>query len=76
MDFAQSNLTWRKARGSSADGSNCVEVATLPGGVRAVRDSKNSEGPVLTCTAGEWRTFLAGAKRGDFGTVNRTMGSG
>jgi hypothetical protein len=66
MDLTQSELTWRKARKSSADGSNCVEVADLPGGGRAVRDSKNPGGAMLTFTASEWDAFLDGAKNGEF----------
>jgi hypothetical protein len=66
MEPASSNLTWRKASRSSAEGSNCVEVADLPGGGRAVRDSKNPGGPVLRFTATEWSAFLHGARNGEF----------
>lgn len=62
MEFVQPDLVWHKAGASSADGSNCVEVATLPGGRRAVRDSKNPVGPVLTFAAAEWGVFLEGLK--------------
>jgi len=44
--------TWRKSSYSSDQGGNCVEVADLNGGGRAVRDSKNPTGPALTFTAG------------------------
>ncbi len=39
-----SDLTWRKSSysGSGQDNANCVELA-----VRAVRDSKNPDGPAL-----------------------------
>ncbi len=66
MNPAQSDLTWRKAKKSSTDGSGCVEVAVLPGGGRAVRDSKNPAGPMLSFTPGEWDAFLHGAKKGEF----------
>lgn len=37
---------WRKSSFSSGDPNNCVEVGLAPGR-RAVRDSKNPDGPVL-----------------------------
>ncbi|MGH3869167.1 MAG: DUF397 domain-containing protein [Pseudonocardiaceae bacterium] len=37
--------------------NNCVEVAHGPGWT-AVRDSKNTTGPVLVCTDGAWDTFI------------------
>jgi hypothetical protein len=66
MDPIQSGLIWRKSSLSSAEGQNCVEVAALPGGGQAVRDSKNPDGPVLTFTPGEWHAFIEGAKDGEF----------
>lgn len=67
MDLTQSqDLTWRKSSYSSATGSDCVLVADLPGGGRAVRDSKNSAGPALRFTPGEWSAFVAGVKDGEF----------
>jgi hypothetical protein len=64
MDLA--NLTWRKSTFSSPHGGNCVEVADLPGGGRAVRDSKDREGPALQFTVGEWDAFVAGVRNGEF----------
>ncbi len=55
-------MNWRKSSYSTSQ-DECVEVATLPDGGRAVRDSKNPDGPVLRFTAEEWRAFLARAKR-------------
>ena len=49
-------LAWRKSSRSGED--NCVEVAVLPAGGMAVRDSKDRTGPVLTFTAGRWQAFL------------------
>lgn len=60
------NLVWRKAKRSTAQGSDCVEVADLPAGGAAVRDSKNPHGPMLEFTPAEWRAFLDGAKKGEF----------
>jgi hypothetical protein len=45
--------------------ANCVEVATLPDGGRAVRDSKDPNGPILRFTASQWRAFLDGVKAGE-----------
>ncbi|MFC4586395.1 DUF397 domain-containing protein [Sphaerisporangium corydalis] len=55
------HLVWRKST-SSGQGENCVEVASLPDGGRAVRDSKTLDGTRLTFPAREWRVFLDGVK--------------
>jgi hypothetical protein len=55
---------WRKSSYSGNNG-DCVEVATLPGGV-AVRDSKDREGVALVFTSSEWLAFLARARNGEF----------
>lgn len=57
---------WRKSSYSSPQGGNCVEVADLDSGGRAVRDSKNPNGGVLTFTATEWSAFTAGVRDGEF----------
>ena len=59
-------LMWRKSSYSGGNGGDCVEVAVLPGGGRAVRDSKDPEGPTLAFTETEWAAFLAGARDGQF----------
>lgn len=56
--------TWRKSTRSGAVG-NCVELAGLPGGEVAVRNSRFPDGPALIYTRKELATFLAGAKHGD-----------
>lgn len=58
------DLVWRKARSSGNDG--CVELAPLPDGGVAVRDSKQSAGPVLLYTAREWACFRDGIAKGEF----------
>lgn len=61
-----SQAVWRKASYSNGNGGNCVEVADLDAGHRAVRDSKNPAGPVLMFTPGEWSAFTAGVRDGEF----------
>ncbi|HZM78470.1 MAG TPA: DUF397 domain-containing protein [Candidatus Limnocylindrales bacterium] len=56
---------WRKSRRSGAYGDNCVEVAFVDEAI-AVRDSKDTSGPVLVFTRDEWDAFVAGAKDGEF----------
>jgi hypothetical protein len=43
-----------------------VELAALPGGGIAVRDSKDPSGPVLSFTRHEWVSFLDGLDKGEF----------
>jgi hypothetical protein len=57
-------MKWVKSTYSANEGE-CVEVAPLPDGGRAVRDSKNPDGPVLRFASGEWRRFLASVKAQD-----------
>ncbi|MFY1638301.1 DUF397 domain-containing protein [Solwaraspora sp. WMMB335] len=47
---------WRKSSRSGNVG-NCVEVATNLTDVVAVRDSKDTIGPVLTFALAQWATF-------------------
>lgn len=62
MDRIPPALAWRKSS-LSAQQDNCVEVAALPGGGRAVRDSKDLSGPMLRFTDGEWQMFVRGIKK-------------
>jgi hypothetical protein len=59
-------LVWRKSSYSGQGGNDCVEVADLPDGGRAVRDSKDRSGPVLSFTPAEWAAFTAGVRDGEF----------
>ncbi|MCI0383730.1 DUF397 domain-containing protein [Streptomyces sp. CNQ085] len=54
----------RKSRRSSM--GNCVELAPLPGGAVAVRNSRHPEGPALVHTREEMTAFLQGAGDGEF----------
>ncbi|MFF3438244.1 DUF397 domain-containing protein [Streptosporangium sp. NPDC002721] len=66
MNESPSNLTWRKSTLSGTNNDNCVEVATLPSGGRAVRDSKDPDGPVLSFAPRAWWAFVAEVKGGEF----------
>ena len=57
--------SWIKSSLSYAAG-NCVEVASLPDDEVGVRDSKNTEGPVLRFTPAEWHAFIGGVRNGEF----------
>jgi hypothetical protein len=59
------DLLWHKSSHSSGHGA-CVEVANLNDGGRAVRDSKDPDGPALRFTAAEWSAFVAGTRDGEF----------
>lgn len=65
-----SGSSWIKSSLSFAN-SNCVEVASLPGGQVGVRDSKDTEGPVLRFTPDEWHAFLGGVHNGEFEAFGR-----
>jgi hypothetical protein len=57
---------WRKSRYSNPSG-NCVEMAGLPAGGVAIRNSRYPDGPALIFTRAEWEAFVRGAQDGDFG---------
>ncbi|MGH3803124.1 MAG: DUF397 domain-containing protein, partial [Pseudonocardiaceae bacterium] len=59
------DATYQKSTHSTSTG-NCVEVAALPGGHRAIRDSKHPTGPALTFTAAEWIVFTVGLSADEF----------
>jgi hypothetical protein len=56
---------WHKSRRSGGNG-NCVEVARLPSGHVAMRNSRFPDGPVLVYTREEIVAFLGGVKDGEF----------
>ena len=64
MEGELNDLHWFKSS-ASASGA-CVEVAHLPGGDVAVRDSKDRAKAPHVYTRREWEAFLTGAKNGEF----------
>jgi hypothetical protein len=55
---------WHKSSYSGNGGGDCVEVARNLPHVVAVRDSKDSHGPVLTFRAADWQEFINDIKAG------------
>ncbi|MGA5823578.1 DUF397 domain-containing protein [Kitasatospora sp. NPDC094028] len=58
------DAVWRKSSASGGEGE-CLEVTDLPGGGRAVRDSKNPDRAPLCFTAREWEAAKAGILAGE-----------
>ena len=58
-------VTWQKSRRSNPNG-NCVELAKLPDGAVALRNSRDPQGPALIYTRAEIEAFILGAADGDF----------
>ncbi|MET7869420.1 DUF397 domain-containing protein [Streptomyces cyaneofuscatus] len=58
-------VTWVKSRRSAHEG-NCVELAALPDGTVAMRNSRDPQGPALIYTRAEVAAFVCGAEDGEF----------
>ncbi|GIG86046.1 DUF397 domain-containing protein [Plantactinospora endophytica] len=54
---------WRTSTRSSTNGGNCVEVARNLPSIVAVRDSKDTTGPVLAFTPAAWQAFVGEVTR-------------
>jgi Domain of unknown function (DUF397) len=61
---------WCKSRHSNPNGS-CVEVTGLPGGVLAIRNSRDPAGPALIYPADGIAAFIRAAKEGKFDELIR-----
>jgi Domain of unknown function (DUF397) len=58
-------VVWQKSERSNANGT-CVELAKLPGGNIAVRNSQFPDGPALIYTRAEVEALILGMKDGEF----------
>ncbi|MGN9816991.1 DUF397 domain-containing protein [Streptomyces sp. SD11] len=56
--MSTSETTWFKSSYSGGGGDNCIEVAVRTATVR-VRDSKDTQRPALTVSAGAWTAFIS-----------------
>jgi hypothetical protein len=61
-------VTWRKSRHSNPSG-NCVELAGLPAGRVAVRNSQQPSGLALIYSGAEVAVFLQRVKDGEFDEI-------
>jgi hypothetical protein len=64
METDLTELRWFKSSASSTGG--CVEIAHLPSGGVAVRDTKDRSKTPHVFNRHEWECFLIGAKNGEF----------
>jgi len=61
---------WRISSFSGNEG-NCVEVAELPDGTIAVRNSKHRDSGIVFFTRAEMVAWIAGCKAGEFDDLAR-----
>ena len=59
-------LDWRLAAGRGGQAGSGVELAKLPDGQIAVRNSADPDGPALIYTRAEIEALIGGAQDGDF----------
>ena len=57
-------VTWRKSKRSGST-NDCVEIAELPNGRVAIRDSKEPDGPALEFSRAAFKGMIGGAKAGE-----------
>jgi hypothetical protein len=66
MNTTRTETAWIKARRSSAN-SDCVEMRRHGEAVQ-VRDSKHTDGEILTVPADQFAAWVVAARRGEFPT--------
>ncbi|WP_024804115.1 DUF397 domain-containing protein [Nocardia sp. BMG51109] len=64
----RSEIAWRKSSYSGPHG-NCVELARLSGDCIGVRNSRDPQGSVLTCTRAEFAALVRDIKSGCFDSL-------
>ncbi|MFY7068310.1 DUF397 domain-containing protein [Nocardiopsis changdeensis] len=64
MYSSTDQLVFRKSSYSSGQGQDCVEVADVPDGDAAVRDSQNPDAGYFLLTGREWGALLGVVRRG------------
>jgi len=64
MNLDIPDAAWITSR--ACNNSACVQVAHLPGGQVALRDSKDTTKPAHVFDGAEWVAFLTGVKNGEF----------
>ncbi|WP_326688913.1 MULTISPECIES: DUF397 domain-containing protein [unclassified Streptomyces] len=67
MAEVSGDAAWFKSSYSNDQGGECVEGARLGGGVMAVRDSKQPDGPAFAFRADVWSAFVTSLKGGGEG---------
>jgi len=65
MPAAMRGVHWQKSQRSNGQG-NCVELAQLPTGETALRNSRHPGGPILIFTRAEIDALIEGMKNGEF----------
>jgi Domain of unknown function (DUF397) len=69
QDYDISSASWITSR--RCNNSACVQVAHLPDGMVALRDSKDTGKPAHIFDSEEWAAFVAGVRAGDFDLPER-----
>jgi hypothetical protein len=64
----QDEIDWRKSSYSGPHG-NCVELARFSRDHVGMRNSREPDGPVLTCTRVEFAALVRGIKEGGFDSL-------
>jgi uncharacterized protein DUF397 len=59
-------LEWRTSSFSGENGNSCVEIASLPAGGVAVRDTKDRDRAPHRHSPAAWRAFLVAVRHREF----------